>query len=152
MPTQGKSSKAMQIYAFCLFLILAYSRSGGMREQEMREIKLHGVTKLGLKNIIDFIYTSKVSLDMGNLQDTLEAANFLQVMPVLRFCNQLLSSEVSTSSFSLRSHSFRILLIIFKYTGGLANELPNPSDCFFVLHMHSGSKHNMTLEGSHSNK
>lgn len=65
-----------------------------MREQEMREIKLHGVTKLGLKNIIDFIYTSKVSLDMGNLQDTLEAANFLQVMPVLRFCNQLLSSEV----------------------------------------------------------
>lgn len=60
----------------------------------MSEIKLHGVTKLGLKNIIDFIYTSKVSLDMGNLQDTLEAANFLQVMPVLRFCNHLLISEV----------------------------------------------------------
>ena len=65
-----------------------------MREQEMREIKLHGVTKTGLKNIIDFIYTSKVNLDMSNLQDTLEAANFLQVMPVLNFCNQLLSSEV----------------------------------------------------------
>ncbi|XP_029981654.1 kelch-like protein 9 isoform X1 [Sphaeramia orbicularis] len=69
--------------------------TGGMREQEMKEIKLHGVTKLGLRNIIDFIYTSKVSLDMGNLQDTLEAANFLQVMPVLSFCNQLLSSEVT---------------------------------------------------------
>uniref|UniRef100_A0A3Q3XMU9 BTB domain-containing protein n=1 Tax=Mola mola TaxID=94237 RepID=A0A3Q3XMU9_MOLML len=69
--------------------------TGGMKEQEMREIKLHGVTTLGLKNIIDFIYTSEVTLDMVNLQDTLEAANFLQVMPVLRFCNQLLSSEVS---------------------------------------------------------
>ncbi|XP_058509090.1 kelch-like protein 9 [Solea solea] len=68
--------------------------TGGMREQEMREIKLHGVTKLGLKNIIDFIYTSKVCLDMGNLQETLEAANFLQVMPVLSFCNKLLSSEI----------------------------------------------------------
>ncbi|MED6246332.1 kelch-like, partial [Ataeniobius toweri] len=67
----------------------------GMREQEMREIKLHGVTKTGLKNIIEFIYTSKVSLDMGNLQDTLEAANFLQVMPVLSFCNELLSSEIT---------------------------------------------------------
>nr|XP_020441935.1 kelch-like protein 9 isoform X1 [Monopterus albus] len=67
----------------------------GMREQEMREIKLHGVTKAGLKNIIDFIYTAKVSLDMDNLQDTLEAANFLQVMPVLNFCNQLLSSEIT---------------------------------------------------------
>ncbi|XP_034416879.1 kelch-like protein 9 isoform X2 [Cyclopterus lumpus] len=69
--------------------------TGGMREQEMREIKLHGVTKTGLKNIIDFIYTSKVCLDMSNLQDTLEAANFLQVMPVLSFCNQLLSSEIT---------------------------------------------------------
>nr|XP_043874314.1 kelch-like protein 9 [Solea senegalensis] len=69
--------------------------TGGMREQEMREIKLHGVTKLGLKNIIDFIYTSKVYLDMGNLQETLEAANFLQVMPVLSFCNKLLSSEIT---------------------------------------------------------
>ncbi|XP_068185735.1 kelch-like protein 9 [Antennarius striatus] len=69
--------------------------TGGMKEKEMREIKLHGVTKLGLKNIIDFIYTSEVRLDMGNLQDTLEAANFLQVMPVLKFCNQLLSSEIT---------------------------------------------------------
>ena len=65
-----------------------------MREQEMGEIKLHGVTRAGLKNIIDFIYTSRVHLNMANLQDTLEAANFLQVMPVLGFCNQLLSSEV----------------------------------------------------------
>uniref|UniRef100_A0A8D3A6C4 Si:rp71-68n21.9 n=2 Tax=Scophthalmus maximus TaxID=52904 RepID=A0A8D3A6C4_SCOMX len=69
--------------------------TGGMREQDMTEIKLHGVTKLGLKNIVDFIYTSKVSLDMGNLQDTLEAANFLQVMPVLSFCNKLLSREIT---------------------------------------------------------
>uniref|UniRef100_UPI003AAE8626 kelch-like protein 9 n=1 Tax=Centroberyx gerrardi TaxID=166262 RepID=UPI003AAE8626 len=69
--------------------------TGGMREQEMREIKLHGVTKTGLKNIIDFIYTSRVSLNMANLQDTLEAANFLQVLPVLGFCNKLLSSEIT---------------------------------------------------------
>lgn len=75
-------------------LSLYYPVPGGMREQEMTEIKLHGVTKMGLRSIIDFIYTSKVNLDMGNLQDTLEAANFLQVIPVLRFCNQLLCSEV----------------------------------------------------------
>lgn len=73
----------------------------------MREIKLHGVTTLGLKNIIDFIYTSKVSLDLGNLQDTLEAANFLQVMPVLSFCNQLLSSEVRALLFSRPYHTIK---------------------------------------------
>ncbi|XP_061647464.1 kelch-like protein 9 isoform X2 [Phyllopteryx taeniolatus] len=72
--------------------------TGGMRESDMREIKLHGVTKLGLKNILDFIYTSKINLDMGNLQETLEAANFLQVMPVLSFCNQLMSSEITVDN------------------------------------------------------
>jgi kelch-like protein 9/13 len=72
-----------------------------MREQEMEEIKLHGVTRAGLKNVIDFIYTSRVNLNMANLQDTLEAANFLQVMPVLGFCNQLLSSEVRPRSLPL---------------------------------------------------
>lgn len=61
----------------------------------MREIKLHGVSKTGLMNIIEFIYTSRLSLSMANLQDTLEAANFLQVLPVLGFCNELLSTEVS---------------------------------------------------------
>lgn len=63
----------------------------------MREIKLHGITTAGLKNIIEFIYTSRVRLNITTLQDTLEAANFLQVLPVLRFCNELLSSEVRGS-------------------------------------------------------
>lgn len=60
----------------------------------MREIKLHGVSKTGLKNIIEFIYTSRLSLSMANLQDTLEAASFLQILPVLDFCKVFLISGV----------------------------------------------------------
>lgn len=69
--------------------------TGRMREQEMKVIKLHGVSRVGLSNIIDFIYSSRVMLCLANLQDTLEAANFLQVLPVLRFCNNLLISEIT---------------------------------------------------------
>ncbi|XP_030643453.1 kelch-like protein 9 [Chanos chanos] len=69
--------------------------TGGMREQELKEIKLHGVSSTGLRNIIQFIYTSRLKLSLDTLQDTLEAASFLQVMPVLSFCNQLLSSEIT---------------------------------------------------------
>ncbi|MBN3308221.1 KLH13 protein, partial [Amia calva] len=69
--------------------------TGGMKEQDLKTIKLHGLSRVGLKNIIDFIYTAKVALTMHNLQDTLEAASFLQVMPVLDFCKELLSSEVT---------------------------------------------------------
>ncbi|XP_029968546.1 kelch-like protein 9 [Salarias fasciatus] len=98
MLVPGDSKEAFPVHRVLMASSSDYFKAmftGGMREQEMREIKLHGVTKAGLKSVIDFIYTSRVSLDMGNLQDTLEAANFLQVMPVLNFCNQLLSSELT---------------------------------------------------------
>lgn len=66
-----------------------------MKEQDLMCIKLHGVSKVGLRKIIDFIYTAKLSLNMENLQDTLEAASFLQILPVLDFCKVFLISGVS---------------------------------------------------------
>lgn len=65
-----------------------------MKEQDLMCIKLHGVNRIGLKKIIDFIYTAKLSLNMENLQDTLEAASFLQILPVLDFCKVFLISGV----------------------------------------------------------
>ncbi|XP_055500219.1 kelch-like protein 9 isoform X1 [Leucoraja erinacea] len=72
--------------------------TGGMKEQELTSIKLHGVSKIGLKNIIEFIYTSKLALSVDNLQDILEAASFLQIMPILDFCKELLISQVSVEN------------------------------------------------------
>lgn len=69
-----------------------------MKEQDLMCIKLHGVNRIGLKKIIDFIYTAKLSLNMENLQDTLEAASFLQILPVLDFCKVFLISGVGHSS------------------------------------------------------
>ncbi len=71
---------------------------GGMKEQDLMCIKLHGVNRIGLKKIIDFIYTAKLSLNMENLQDTLEAASFLQILPVLDFCKVFLISGVGHCS------------------------------------------------------
>lgn len=78
------------------------SVSGGMKEQDLMCIKLHGVNKIGLKKIIDFIYTAKLSLNMDNLQDTLEAASFLQILPVLDFCKVFLISGVRLFVFHLK--------------------------------------------------
>lgn len=76
--------------------------SGGMKEQDLMCIKLHGVNKIGLKKIIDFIYTAKLSLNMDNLQDTLEAASFLQILPVLDFCKVFLISGVRQFVYHLQ--------------------------------------------------
>lgn len=77
-----------------MLLSLSPRHAGGMKEQDLMCIKLHGVNRIGLKKIIDFIYTAKLSLNMENLQDTLEAASFLQILPVLDFCKVFLISGV----------------------------------------------------------
>lgn len=77
------------------FIPVYFPDAGGMKEQDLMCIKLHGVNRIGLKKIIDFIYTAKLSLNMENLQDTLEAASFLQILPVLDFCKVFLISGVS---------------------------------------------------------
>ena len=49
--------------------ILLYFRAmftDGLRESSEREIELNGVTATGLKNLIDFAYSSKILLDFGN--------------------------------------------------------------------------------------
>ncbi|XP_072542120.1 kelch-like protein 9 [Salminus brasiliensis] len=94
----GDSSETFPVHRVIMASASDYFKAmftGGMKEQALEEIKLHGVSSTGLKNIIEFIYTSRLSLSLSSLQDTLEAASFLQVLPVLNFCNQLLSSEVT---------------------------------------------------------
>ncbi|XP_060115965.1 kelch-like protein 13 [Heteronotia binoei] len=74
--------------------------TSGMKEQDLTCIKLHGVNKKGLKKIIDFIYTAKLSLNMDNFLDTLEAASFLQILPVLDVCSLFLMSGVSFENYA----------------------------------------------------
>ncbi|KAJ8253430.1 hypothetical protein GJAV_G00212860 [Gymnothorax javanicus] len=94
----GDSSMVFPVHRIIMASASDYFKAmftGGMREQEQRVIKLHGVSETGLRNIIQFIYTARVSLSLCSLQETLEAASFLQVLPVLGFCKELLRSEVT---------------------------------------------------------
>ncbi|XP_041115268.1 kelch-like protein 13 [Polyodon spathula] len=97
----GEGSESFPVHRVLMASSSDYFKAmftGGMKEQELKTIKLQGLSRVGLKNIIDFIYTAKVALNMDNLQDTLEAANFLQIIPVLDFCKELLTSEITTDN------------------------------------------------------
>lgn len=94
--------KILCVHYYSFFFPLLSSGAGGMKEQDLMCIKLHGVNRIGLKKIIDFIYTAKLSLNMENLQDTLEAASFLQILPVLDFCKVFLISGVRKYSAILQ--------------------------------------------------
>ncbi|ELU06015.1 hypothetical protein CAPTEDRAFT_208218 [Capitella teleta] len=55
-----------------------------MLECKQTQIELNGVGALGLKHILDYAYTSKLTLTLGNIQDILRAASHLQLLPVFK--------------------------------------------------------------------
>ena len=53
--------------------------AGGLRETQLTEIPVHGVTYLAMTKLLDFIYTSEIELDVDNVQEVLVAATLVQV-------------------------------------------------------------------------
>ncbi|KAK7901577.1 hypothetical protein WMY93_018346 [Mugilogobius chulae] len=72
--------------------------TGGMRESNQDTIELKGLSARGLKHIIDFAYSSEVTLDLDCIQDVLGAAVFLQMVPVVELCEEFLKSAMSVET------------------------------------------------------
>lgn len=43
------------------------------------QVKLGGISHIGLNTVLNFLYSGELLLDGGNIGDVLEAAHFLQV-------------------------------------------------------------------------
>ncbi|XP_053313282.1 kelch-like protein 34 [Spea bombifrons] len=63
------------------------------KESKASIIHLNVISATGLQIILDFIYTSWLSLSMNTLEDTLEAACYLQVTDAVPLCSQYLISN-----------------------------------------------------------
>jgi hypothetical protein len=53
-----------------------------MRERSQDEIQLSGIDAEGLELVLEYIYTSKLSLDLSNIQTVLSTATHLQILQV----------------------------------------------------------------------
>ncbi|KAM4696565.1 kelch-like protein 9 [Rhinophrynus dorsalis] len=53
-------------------------------------IKVKNVTANGLKNVLDFIYSNKLTVSLANIEDTLKAAEILLVRESIKLCLQFL--------------------------------------------------------------
>ncbi|XP_035013146.2 kelch-like protein 36 [Hippoglossus stenolepis] len=71
----------------------------GMREEHQEEVELVGLSCIGLKAVVDFLYTGELPLDGGNIDSVLEAAHLLQVWRAVDFCCQYLEQEVSEDNY-----------------------------------------------------
>ncbi|CAH2324080.1 kelch 36 [Pelobates cultripes] len=71
----------------------------GMREAHQKEVELVGASYIGLKAVIDFLYSCDLTLDGGNIDYVLETAHLLQVWKVVDFCCEYLENEVSEDNY-----------------------------------------------------
>ncbi|NXP80155.1 KLH34 protein, partial [Ramphastos sulfuratus] len=65
------------------------------RESQATVIQLQVVSPTGLQHILDFIYTSFLPLSFESLEDTLEAASYLQVTDAIGLCSQYLANNLA---------------------------------------------------------
>lgn len=65
-----------------------------MKESRQREISLNGVTAIGIELLLDYAYTSKLELNLSNVQDVLSAASHVQFEAVVEACSNYLQTQL----------------------------------------------------------
>ncbi|XP_020782264.2 kelch-like protein 42 [Boleophthalmus pectinirostris] len=86
--------------------------SSGMRESKENSVQLQGLSVSGLEMVMEFINTSKVQIVNETLEDLIETATFLQVIPILKQLTSELRLENCVKLYSLSevygAHDLRI--------------------------------------------
>ncbi|XP_033003161.1 kelch-like protein 34 [Lacerta agilis] len=65
------------------------------KESKAAIVHLQVISATGLQHILDFIYTSWLPLSFASLEDTLEAATYLQVSEAIVLCSQYLANNLT---------------------------------------------------------
>ncbi|XP_070001446.1 kelch-like protein 26 [Penaeus vannamei] len=65
-----------------------------MRERCQSEICLNGVSAAGLQCLLEYAYTSRLCLNLANIQDVLSAAAHVQVLTVVEACSNYLQAQL----------------------------------------------------------
>ncbi|PSN54714.1 Kelch-like protein 26 [Blattella germanica] len=84
-----------------------------MRESRQSEICLNGVTAAGMRLLLDYAYTSRLALNLANIQDVLSAASHVQVVAVaqldLENCIDIATIAETYSLSQLRRRVYRFM-------------------------------------------
>lgn len=72
--------------------------SGDMKENNTGKVTIKGFSPPAIKKLIDFCYSSKIVIDLGNVLEILPAASLLQMMGVQEACCNFLASQLHPSN------------------------------------------------------
>ncbi|XP_035672522.1 kelch-like protein 24 [Branchiostoma floridae] len=70
----------------------------GHRESKEHKVTIHEASPSALQLLVDYAYTSKVTITEDNAAELMEAASFFQVPPVSHACTKFLSDNLSVTN------------------------------------------------------
>ena len=84
--------------------------TGRFEETNARIVEVKGVTFVGLKNIVDCIYKSKIKIEEQNIHDILPAAHLLQMTGIVEECKEWMARKIT------KDNCFNFLQLAEKYS------------------------------------
>lgn len=107
-----------------------------MLESKQSEIKLNGVTAEGMRLLLDYAYTSRLGLNLANIQDVLSAASHVQVVAVVEACSNYLQAQLDlencvdivtiAETYSLN----QLRLKVYRFISGHLREFSNSNEFY----------------------
>ena len=67
---------------FALICIVSFSLSGELAESRQTEVTIRDIDEAAMELLIDFCYTSKITVEENNVQTLLPAACLLQLQEI----------------------------------------------------------------------
>lgn len=89
--------EAFQAHKVVLASISDYFRAmftDAMRESKQSEISLNGITAQGMKLVLEYAYSSRLELNLDNIQHVLLSASHVQIEPLVEACSSYLQSQL----------------------------------------------------------
>ncbi len=73
-------TKSKKVFTNVLYGVCPLPSAGSFKESDEDPVVLHSVSAVGLKVLLESIYTSKLNLNMENVQHVLPVAHLFQVI------------------------------------------------------------------------
>ncbi|BES95692.1 BTB And C-terminal Kelch [Nesidiocoris tenuis] len=95
--SDASSGETFQAHKVVLASCSDYFRAmftDAMKESRQSEICLNGVSAAGMRLLLEYAYTSRLALNLANVQDVLSAASHIQLDAVVEACSNYLQSQL----------------------------------------------------------
>ncbi|KAK9890689.1 hypothetical protein WA026_012041 [Henosepilachna vigintioctopunctata] len=91
---QGQPFKAHKVVLSSCSDYFRAMFTDNMLESHSNEIRLNGISAQGFLLVLEYAYTCKITLNLANVQNVLEAASHVQMLTLIETCSNYLETQI----------------------------------------------------------